>query len=65
VVAGAVLAWFLDGVVVVAGALDDAGIGALAPGVEVLRAGYLGRELAQDAFLLVRGEKPDPWPGGG
>lgn len=63
--AGAVLAGFLDGVVVVAGALDDAGVAALAPGVEVLRAGDLGGELVQDAFELVRGEKPGPWPGGG
>ena len=56
--ADAVLAGFLDGVVVVTGALDDAGAGALAAGVEVLRAGDLGRESVQDAFLPVRGEKP-------
>ena len=54
---GAVLAGFLDAVVVVAGALDDAGIGALAPLVQVLRAGDVG----DDAFerpLPVRGGKP-------
>jgi hypothetical protein len=37
-----VLAGFLDAVRVVAGALDDAGVGALAAGVQVLRAGDLG-----------------------
>jgi len=64
-VAGAVLARFPDGVVVVAGALDDAGVGALTPGVEVPGVGNVGQEAVQDPFLLVRGEKPGLRPGGG
>jgi hypothetical protein len=39
VVAGAVLAGFPDAVGVAAGALDEAGIGTVAPLVQVLRAG--------------------------
>jgi hypothetical protein len=64
-VAGAVLAGFLDGVVVVAGALDDAGVAALAARVEVLRVGDLGHDAVEDALVLVRGKKPGPRPGGG
>jgi len=41
----AVVAGFLDAVGVVAGALDDAGIGALAPLVQVLAAGDVGVDL--------------------
>ena len=63
--AGAVLAGFLDAVGVVACALDDAGVGALAPGVEVLRAGDGGHDAAEGPFSLVRGEKPGRRPGGG
>jgi hypothetical protein len=55
-VAGGVLAGFLDRVGVVPGALDDAGAGPLAPGVEVLRAGDVGHDLPESTFLLVRGE---------
>ena len=65
VVAGAVLAGFLDGVVVVAGALDDAGVAALAPFVELRRAGDVGHDAVEDALLPVRGEKPGPGPGAG
>lgn len=54
--AGAVLPWFLDRLVVVAGALDDAGVAALAAGVELLRAGDLGHDAVQDALPLVRGK---------
>ena len=39
------VAGFLDVVGVVAGALDDAGIGALAPLVQVLASGDVGRDL--------------------
>ena len=53
-VAGAVLAGFLDAVGVVPGAFDDAGVTALAPLIEVLRAGDGGHDAAEDAFPLVR-----------
>jgi hypothetical protein len=59
VVPGAVLAGFPDRVGVVPGALDRAGIGALAARVEVARAGDLGDSAFEGAFLLVRGGKPD------
>jgi hypothetical protein len=58
VVLGAVLAGFLDGVVVVAGALDGTRVGALSARVEVPRAGDLGDD-AFEGSLLIRGEKPD------
>jgi hypothetical protein len=64
-VAGAVLAGFLDGVMVVAGALDDAGIAALAPLVQVLRVSDGGHDAGEDALALVRGKKPGCRPGGG
>jgi hypothetical protein len=64
-VAGAVLAGFLDRVGVVAGALDGAGVGPLAAGVEVPRAGDLDDDLREGAVLLFRGEKPGRRPGGG
>jgi len=64
-VALAVVAGSLEVVGVVAGALDDAGIGALAALVQVLRAGDVGGDLVQDALALVRGEKPGRRPGGG
>jgi hypothetical protein len=64
-VAGAVLAGFLDGVMVVAGALDDAGVAALAPFAELLRAGDAGHDTVEDALLPVRGKKPGPRPGAG
>jgi hypothetical protein len=57
-VPGAVLAGFPDGVGVVAGSLDGAGVGPLAAGVEVLRAGDLGDDLREGVFPLVRGERP-------
>jgi hypothetical protein len=56
VVAGAVLAGFLDAVGVVPGAFDDARVGALAPPAEVLGGGDLGHDPVQDALALVRGE---------
>jgi hypothetical protein len=56
-VSGAVLAGFPDRVGVVPGALDRAGIGALAAGVEVMRASDLG-DSAFERSLLVRGGKP-------
>jgi hypothetical protein len=40
------VAGFLDVVGVMAGTLDDAGIGAVAPLVQVLAAGDIGRDLA-------------------
>jgi hypothetical protein len=65
-VAGAVLAGFPDGVVVVAGSLDGAGVGPLAAGVKVPGAGDLGEDLVKGVFLLVRGERPQGRrPGGG
>jgi len=64
-VAGAVLAGFLDGVMVVAGALDDAGVAALAARVDVLRVRDSGHDAGEDALALVRGEKPGLRLGGG
>ena len=65
-VAGAVLAGFPDGVVVVAGSLDGAGVGPLAAGVEVPRARDLGDDVFDGLFPLVRGERPPGRrPGGG
>jgi hypothetical protein len=55
-VAGAVLAGFLDGIMVVAGALDDAGVAALAPFVQVPGVRDAGHDAGQDALALVRGE---------
>jgi hypothetical protein len=64
-VAGAVLAGFLDGVVFVAGALDDAGVTPLPPLVQVLRVRDAGHDAGEDVPALVRGEKPGRRPGGG
>jgi len=64
-VADTVLAGFLDRVVVVAGALDHAGVAALAALVELLRVGDGGHDAGKDALPLVRGEKPGLRPGGG
>ena len=64
VVAGAVLAGFLDRVVVVAGALDHTGVAALAPLVQVLRVRDAGRHPGEDALALVRGKRGRR-PGGG
>jgi hypothetical protein len=59
VVAGAVLAGFLDGVLVVPGAADDAGEGSFAAGVEPVWPGDVGGEEPQGAVVLVmRGGKP-------
>src|ERR1022692_2367158 len=58
VVAGAVLAGFLDGVVLGPGALDDAGVAALPPLVQVLRVCDAGHDAGEDALALVRGKKP-------
>ena len=63
--AGAAIAGFLDVVGVVAGALDDAGIGPLPVLIQVLAAGDVCGELVQDGPALVRGEKPGRRPGGG
>ena len=62
---GAALASFLDAVGVVPGALDDPRVAALAPLVEVLRAGDRGYDAAEGALALVRGKKPGRRPGGG
>jgi hypothetical protein len=64
-VAGAVLAGFLDRVVVVAGALDYTGVAALAALVELLRVRDGGRDAVEDALALVRGKRPGQRPGGG
>jgi hypothetical protein len=62
----AVVAGFLDVVGIVPGPLDDAGIGALAPLVQVPAAGDVGLDLAQDVLsLVIRGKKPGQRPGGG
>jgi hypothetical protein len=50
------LAGFLDGVVVVAGALDDAGVAALAALVQVLRVSDAGHDTGEGALALVRGK---------
>jgi hypothetical protein len=64
-VACAVVAGSFHAVGVMPAAFDDAGVGALAPLVEVARAGDVGRDLLQGAAWLVRGEKPGRRPGGG
>ena len=66
-VAGAVVAGSFDAVGVVAGSLDHPGVGPVPPtGVEVLRPGDPGHDRGEDAFLLLRGERPPGrWPGGG
>jgi hypothetical protein len=64
-VTGAVLAGFLDRVVVVAGALDHTGVAALAALVELLRVRDGGRDAVKDALALARGKKPGQRPGGG
>jgi hypothetical protein len=65
VVADTVLAGFLDRVVVVAGALDHAGVAALAARVDVLRVRDGGHDAGEDALALVRGKKPGLRLGGG
>ena len=66
-VAGAVVAGPFDPVGVVAGSLDDPGVGPVAAlGVEVLLAGDVGHDRGEDAFLVLRGERPPGRrPGGG
>ena len=66
-VAGAVVAGSFDPVGVVAGSLDDPRVGPVpAPGIEVLLAGDVGHDPGEDAFLLLRGERPPGRrPGGG
>jgi len=64
-VALSAVAGFLDVVGVVAGALDDAGVGPLPALIEVLAAGDVFGDLGQDAPALVRGGKPGRRPGGG
>ena len=61
------VAGFLDPVGVVAGALDDAGVGPVpALRVEVLFPGDAGHDPGEDAFALLRGGKPPGRrPGGG
>ena len=65
--AGPVVTGSLDAVGVVAGALDDPRVGAMPPfRIEVLLAGEAGRDGAEDAFPLFRGERPPGQrPGGG
>lgn len=59
VVAGAAVIGALDAVGVVAGALDDPWVGAVAAlGIEVLGPGDVFLDLGEDAFPLVRGERP-------
>jgi hypothetical protein len=58
VVADAVLAGFLDGVVVVAGAADGVGVGAFAAGVEAGLPGDVGGDLVESACPLIRGKRP-------
>lgn len=56
-VTGAVVAGPLDAVGVVAGSLDDPGVGPVpAFGVEVLFASDVGHDLGEGAFLLLRGK---------
>ena len=58
-VAGAMVAGAFDAVGVVAGPLADPGVGPVPPpGVEVLVAGDVGHDRCEDAFLLLRGERP-------
>jgi hypothetical protein len=65
VVAGAVVAGFLEGVVAGAPAFDDAGVGAVrAAGGEVAFPGDLVLDLGEEGVSLVRGERPGRWPGG-
>lgn len=65
--AGAVVAGAFDPVRVMAGALDNPGVGPVpARRVEVLLPGDVGHDLGEDAFLLLRGERPPGRrPGGG
>ena len=57
-VAGAVVAGPFDAVGVVAGSFDDPRVGPVpALGVEVLRAGDVGHDRGEDAFLVLRGGK--------
>jgi hypothetical protein len=65
VVSAAVVAGSLDVVGVVARALDDAGVGPLAPLIKVAAGGDVGADLGQDVLALVRGKKPGRRPGGG
>ena len=67
VVADAVVAGPFDAVGVVAGPFDDPRVGPVpAPGVEMLLAGDVGYDPREDAFLLLRGERPlGQRPGGG
>jgi hypothetical protein len=51
--------------VVVAGALDHAGVAALAALVELLRVGDGSHDAVKDALALARGKKPGWRPGGG
>ncbi len=64
--ADAVVAGPFDAVGVVAGALDDTGIGPVAAlGVEVLLAADAGPDGREDVLPLVRGERPPGlWRGG-
>ncbi len=66
-VAGAVVARPFHPVGVMAGPFDDPRVGAVAaPGVEVLFPGDVGHDRGEDAFLLLRGERPPGRrPGGG
>jgi transcriptional regulator with XRE-family HTH domain len=65
VVAGSVVARFLEGVAGGAPALDDAGVGAAgAAGVEVPFLRDLGLDLGEELVSLLRGERPGQRPGG-
>ena len=60
-----VIAGFLDAVGVVPGSFNDAGVAAVAAGVEVVSAGDVGDHPVEGALALVRGKKPGRRPGGG
>jgi hypothetical protein len=65
VVAGAVVAGFLDAVGIVPAALDDAGAGPLAALAQVPAGGDVGRHGGERLLAVVRGKKPGQRPGGG
>jgi len=66
-VADAVVTGSFDAVGVMAGSLDHPGVSPVpAPGIEVLVAGDVGHDPGEDAFPVLRGERPPGRrPGGG
>lgn len=56
---GAVVGWLFDSVLVVAGAFDDAGVGAVVSGrVQVAGCGDVGHHLCEEVVAGFRGKKP-------